>query len=175
MADEETKLFIGGLSWDTNDESLKSAFEKFGDITDAKVIVDRSTGRSRGFGFVTFSSNDDAINAREEMNGQEVDGRQVRVDVAQKRRAEGGGGFGGGGGGGGGGFRDRDGGRDGGREGGRSFGGGNRDYDGGRRNYDRGGRDGGREGGRDGGRGGGDRRRNYDNDNGGGRRRDYDS
>jgi len=167
MSDEETKLFIGGLSWDTNDETLKAAFEKFGDITDAKVIVDRATGRSRGFGFVTFQSNDDAIAAREEMNGQEIDGRQVRVDIAQKRRSDGfGGDF----------SRNREGGRDGGRDGGRNYNN-NRDYDN-RRNYS-GGRDGGRDGGREGGRDNRDRRRNNsnyeNNEHGGGRRREnYD-
>lgn len=80
------KLFIGGLSWSTSEESLRSAFEKFGDVEDAVVIKDRESGRSRGFGFVTFvesSSADDAISA---MNDQELDGRRIRVDKAEGRR-----------------------------------------------------------------------------------------
>ncbi len=104
------KLFVGGLSWDTNDESLRQAFERFGAITESKVITDRDTGRSRGFGFVTFDAPADAQNAIAEMDGQEIDGRRVRVNEAQDRRGGGGGGGGRGGGGrggGGGGGRDR--------------------------------------------------------------------
>ena len=57
------KLFVGGLSWDTNDSSLIQAFQGFGDVTEAKVISDRETGRSRGFGFVTFSDDSAATAA----------------------------------------------------------------------------------------------------------------
>lgn len=98
------KLFVGGLSWDTTDEGLRAAFERFGEISEAKVITDRDTGRSRGFGFVTFDADDAATTAVSEMDGTTLDGRQVRVNEAQDRR----GGAGGGGGGGGG--RGRDGG-----------------------------------------------------------------
>ena len=80
------KLFVGGLSWDTSDDSLKVAFEKFGDITEAKVITDRDTGRSRGFGFVSFANDDSASKAVQEMNGAELDGRNIRVDEANERR-----------------------------------------------------------------------------------------
>ena len=93
------KLFVGGLSWDTNDEGLRAAFERFGPINDSKVITDRDTGRSRGFGFITFDAPADAQTAIEEMDGATIDGRQVRVNVAQERRG-GGGGRGGRGGGG---------------------------------------------------------------------------
>lgn len=116
------KLFVGGLSWDTNDEGLRAAFERFGPIVEAKVISDRDTGRSRGFGFVTFDAPADAQAAIEEMDGTTLDGRQVRVNVAQDRRGPGGGGGGRGGGGprggggrGGGGRGGRDGGGGGGR------------------------------------------------------------
>lgn len=94
------KLFVGGLSWDTNDAGLRDAFARFGDITEAKVITDRDTGRSRGFGFVTFSAPAGADQAEQEMNGATLDGRPIRVNEAQDRQRGGGGGGGGGYGGG---------------------------------------------------------------------------
>ena len=98
------KLFVGGLSWDTNDDGLHQAFGKFGDIEEAKVITDRESGRSRGFGFVTFADEGAASEAANQMNGQDLDGRTLKVDFAQdKPRRSGGGGGGGGGGYGGGG------------------------------------------------------------------------
>ena len=101
------KLFVGGLSWDTNTDGLRAAFERFGDIEDAIVITDRDTGRSRGFGFVTFVDNAAAKTATEEMNGSELDGRNLTVNEARERAPRGGGGGGRGGyrGGGGGGGR----------------------------------------------------------------------
>jgi len=95
------KLFVGGLSWGTDDHGLRTAFEKFGAIEDAKVITDRETGRSRGFGFVTFMEGNDADNAIEEMNGASLDGRTLNVNEAHDRRGGRSGGGGGGGGGGG--------------------------------------------------------------------------
>lgn len=80
------KLFVGGLSWGTTDDALRSAFEKYGEIVEAKVIADRDTGRSRGFGFVTFADDAVAIRAMEEMNGADLDGRSIRVDEAHDRR-----------------------------------------------------------------------------------------
>ena len=91
------KLFIGGLSWDTTDSSLNQAFESFGGITEAKVITDRESGRSRGFGFVTFEETSAASDAIAAMDGQMLDGRAIKVNVAQERG--GGGGRRGGGGG----------------------------------------------------------------------------
>lgn len=138
------KLFIGGLSWGTTSETLREAFEQFGELSDAVVINDRETGRSRGFGFVTFTKDDDARKAMQAMNGAMLDGRSIKCNEATERPAGGGGsrggrpgGFGGGGGGfGGGGFG-------GGREGGRGgFGGG--------RDSGRGGFGGGRDSGRGG-------------------------
>ena len=104
------KLFVGGLAWGTDDHSLHDAFSKFGEVTEAKVILERDTGRSRGFGFVTFANGDDAAKAISEMDGTELDGRSIRVNEAQDKPRGGGrggprgggrGGYGGGGGGGG--------------------------------------------------------------------------
>jgi RNA recognition motif-containing protein len=92
------KLYVGGLSWDTSDPGLREAFEVFGEVTEAKVITDRETGRSRGFGFVTFVEPSAADEAIAKMDGTNLDGRTIRVNEAQERR--GGGGRGGGGGGG---------------------------------------------------------------------------
>jgi len=98
------KLFVGGLSWGTNEDGLHAAFERFGALEEAKVITDRDTGRSRGFGFVTFANPEDAETAMSEMDGTELDGRTIKVNVAHERNRGGGGGGGynrGGGGGGG--------------------------------------------------------------------------
>lgn len=80
-----SKLFVGGLSWDTTTEGLRQAFEEFGEVSDAIVVTDRETGRSRGFGFVTFTSSDDASAAREAMHGVDLDGRTIRVDTANEK------------------------------------------------------------------------------------------
>ena len=79
------KLFVGGLSWDTTDAGLEKAFAEFGAVTEAKVIRDRYTDRSRGFGFVTFESTEDAKTALDAMNDAELDGRTIRVDIANDR------------------------------------------------------------------------------------------
>lgn len=96
------RLFVGSLSWNTDDQGLREAFEKFGTIEDVKVVTDRDTGRSRGFGFVSFTDSESAQRAIEEMNGAELDGRTLAVNEAQERAPRGGGGGGGGFGGGGG-------------------------------------------------------------------------
>lgn len=93
------KLFVGGLSWNTDDAALRAAFEQFGEIEEAKVIHDRDTGRSRGFGFVTYIDGSAAEGAIAQMNGTELDGRTINVNEAQDRPRRGGGGGGGGGGG----------------------------------------------------------------------------
>ena len=85
-----SKLFVGGLSWDTNDQSLAAAFEAFGALTEAKVISDRDTGRSRGFGFVTFEAPADAAKAIAEMDGSTLDGRTIRVNQAEDKQRSGG-------------------------------------------------------------------------------------
>ena len=80
------KLFVGSLAWATDSDGLRAAFEKFGEITDAVVILERDTGRSRGFGFVTFAEDSAAQDAIAGMDGQELDGRAIRVNEAQERR-----------------------------------------------------------------------------------------
>ncbi|KAJ6832602.1 uncharacterized protein M6B38_327495 [Iris pallida] len=97
-----SKLFVGGLAWGTDDQSLKEAFDSFGNVVEARVITDRDTGRSRGFGFVNFDDEESANSALKSMDGQELQGRSIRVSIANERPAGGGGGgFRGGYGGGG--------------------------------------------------------------------------
>ncbi|XP_073126072.1 glycine-rich RNA-binding protein-like [Henckelia pumila] len=131
MADSEFRCFVGGLAWATTDDTLEKAFCHFGDVVDSKVINDRETGRSRGFGFVTFKDEHSMREAIEGMNGQDLDGRNITVNEAQSRGGVGGGGGfrgprrdGGGGGGYGrreGGYGRREGGYGGGRGGGRGY------------------------------------------------------
>lgn len=80
-----TRLFVGGLSWNTTTEGLREAFSRFGTIVDAAVIPDRDTGRSRGFGFITFESAKDADAAVTAMSGGELDGRTLKVNHADPR------------------------------------------------------------------------------------------
>ena len=81
-----SKLYIGGLSWGTETEGLRNAFSRFGNVTDAIVMRDRETGRSRGFGFVTFASQQEADAAVNAMNNQELDGRRISVAPAAARQ-----------------------------------------------------------------------------------------
>ena len=90
----QNKLFVGGLSWNTDNAGLEEAFASFGEIQEAKVITDRETGRSRGFGFVTFANAEDAEKALT-LDGTVLDGRNVKVSIAQERERRGGGGGGG--------------------------------------------------------------------------------
>ncbi|BBM99424.1 hypothetical protein MPTK1_1g21200 [Marchantia polymorpha subsp. ruderalis] len=93
-----SKLFIGGLSWGTDEKTLRDAFASFGEVTDVRIITDRDTGRSRGFGFVSYTSDAEAQNALQEMDGRDLAGRTIRVDYATDRtQGDGaaGGGFGG--------------------------------------------------------------------------------
>ena len=98
--DMNAKLYISNLSYSTTEESLKAALEVFGEVTSVRIITDRETGRSRGFGFAEFANADDAKKAIDALNGKDVDGREVRVAEAKERedRPQGGGGGGGGGG-----------------------------------------------------------------------------
>lgn len=82
---EEAKLFVGNLSWDTTDHSLGDAFSRYGTVVEARVVTDRFTGKSRGFGFIEYESAGSADEALVGMNGYEVDGRKIRVDRANKR------------------------------------------------------------------------------------------
>ena len=144
------KLYVGNLAYSVRDEDLQQAFAQFGTVSSAKVMMDRDTGRSKGFGFVEMGSDAEAQSAINGMNGQALDGRALVVNEARPRE-ERPGGFGGGGrpGGSGGGFGG--GGRSGG--GGGGFGGGGGGFGGGGRSGGGGGYGGG-GGGRSGGGGG---------------------
>ena len=160
-----TRLYVGNLSFNTNADGVRTAFQEFGTVSDVHLVSDRETGRSRGFAFVTMGTPEEAAKAIEGMDGRTLDGRPLRVNEAEQRQQRGGGGGGGyGGGGGGGGYRGGGGGGYGGggdRGGGGGYGGGGGggDYGGGGGDGGRGGRGGrGRGGGgRGGGGGGGDR------------------
>lgn len=150
---EEYRCFVGGLAWATTDGRLEDAFREYGEVVQSKVINDRETGRSRGFGFVTFADEKAMNEAIAGMNGKELDGRNITVNQAQSRGGGGGGGGGGGyrggggggyssgggggygGGGGGGRYNDREGGSGGGYggRGGGGYGGGGGGYGGGGR------------------------------------------
>ena len=109
------KLFVGNLSFNTTENALQDAFAAFGSVTEATIMMDRMTNRPRGFGFVTMSSDAEAQAAVEGLNGKEVDGRALTVNIARPREERPGGGGGGGRrefGGGGGGRREGGGGRD---------------------------------------------------------------
>ncbi|WJX51446.1 Cinnamyl-alcohol dehydrogenase Flavonol reductase/cinnamoyl-CoA reductase [Trifolium repens] len=99
-ADVEYRCFVGGLAWATDSDALEKAFSSYGEIVDSKIINDRETGRSRGFGFVTFANEKSMRDAIEGMNGQNMDGRNITVNEAQNRSSGSGGGGGGGYGGG---------------------------------------------------------------------------
>jgi cold-inducible RNA-binding protein len=79
------KLFVGGLSWGTSSDDLRQAFARFGALIEAVIVNDRATGRSRGFGFVTFEKAPDAMEAIKSMNGAELDGRILKVNQADSR------------------------------------------------------------------------------------------
>ncbi len=79
------KLFVGSLPWAVNDETLKSAFESFGSVLSAKVVTDRQTGRSRGFGFVEMENESEASEAIKALNGSEMKGRTIIVNEAKPK------------------------------------------------------------------------------------------
>ncbi|HEY8379130.1 MAG TPA: RNA-binding protein, partial [Nannocystis sp.] len=119
------RLFVGNLSFQTTEEDLQQAFQNFGEISEIRLVLDRDTGRSRGFAFVSMADDEAARRATEGLNGTMLDGRPLRVNEAEDRRDGGNGNrsFGGGG--------NRSSG------GNRSFGGGGRGGHGGRRDRDR--------------------------------------
>jgi len=78
-------IYVGNLSYNIDDDSLKAAFEKFGEVKSAKVITDRETGRSKGFGFVEMMTEISGSQAIEELNGKDLDGRALRVNEARPR------------------------------------------------------------------------------------------
>ncbi|HEY3495424.1 MAG TPA: RNA-binding protein [Polyangiaceae bacterium] len=116
------RLYVGNLAFHTTEDTLHQTFAGFGTVVEAKLVIDRESGRSRGFGFVSMSTEEEANAAIQQLNGADLDGRALRVNIAEERRPGGGGGGGGGfrgGGGGGGGFRGGGGGGGGDRGGGR--------------------------------------------------------
>jgi len=92
------KLFIGGLAFSTSNDRLREVFAQVGNVESASVVTDRDTGQSRGFGFVEMASAEEAAQAVTKFNGQQVDGRTLKVEIANSKGA---------GGAGGGGFRSR--------------------------------------------------------------------
>lgn len=121
-----TKIYVGNLPWRATDAQLSELFGAHGDVTEAKIVTDRETGRSRGFGFVTMTDDGAAQNAIRAMNGYSLEGRNLVVNEARDQGGGGGGGFrrGGGGGGGYGGGGGGRGGYGGGGGGGGGYGGG---------------------------------------------------
>ena len=109
-------IFVGNLSFNTNEDELRQIFEAYGQVDRVSILTDRDTGRSRGFGFVEMTSDDDGEKAIAALNGSQFGGRTINVNEARPKAERGGGGFGGGGGGRGRGDRD-----------GRAAGGGRRD------------------------------------------------
>ena len=93
-------IFVAQLDYGVNDSELEALFTQFGEVSSAKVILDRETGRSRGFGFVEMDDEDEALDAIEGLNGTEHRGRTIKVNKARPREERGGGGFNRGGGGG---------------------------------------------------------------------------
>jgi len=79
------KIYVGNLPWSVDQAKLKELFSEFGEITEATVISDRFSGRSKGFGFVTFSKDEEAKKAVEAMNGKEIEGRELKVSEARPR------------------------------------------------------------------------------------------
>jgi RNA recognition motif-containing protein len=94
------RLYVGNLSFNTDSESVRALFATMGEVTDVHLVMDRDSGRPRGFGFVTMGTQAEAQKAISELNGKPLDGRQLRVNEAEERKGGGGGGGGGRGGGG---------------------------------------------------------------------------
>jgi len=93
-------IFVGNLSFNTNEDELRQIFEGYGQVERVSILTDRETGRSRGFGFVEMNSDEDGEKAITALNGSQVGGRTINVNEARPKSDRGGGGFGGGGGGG---------------------------------------------------------------------------
>jgi len=83
--DQKNKLYVGNLSYDIDNERLSSMFSEYGEIKEATVIMDRLTNKSKGFGFVTFANDEDADKALRELDGKEIQGRNLKVNVAKPR------------------------------------------------------------------------------------------
>ena len=94
-------LYVGNLLFDVSESDLRTAFEEFGEVTEVRLIMDKFSGKSKGFGFIEMPTKEEAEKAIEEMNGKEFMGRDIKVNVAKPKTDRGGRGGGGGGGGGG--------------------------------------------------------------------------
>jgi RNA recognition motif-containing protein len=92
------RLYVGNLAFHTTEDVLQRAFSQCGNVSEVKLVLDRETGRSRGFAFVSMESDAEANTAIQEWNGAELDGRALKVNIAEERRPRGDGGGGGGGG-----------------------------------------------------------------------------
>lgn len=90
------KIYVGNLPYSVSEDDIRKAFEPFGEVGEVNIIIDRMSGRSKGFGFVEMSNDDEAQKAMSELNGTELDGRQLNVNEARPRVDRGGGGGGGG-------------------------------------------------------------------------------
>jgi RNA recognition motif-containing protein len=88
--DTRMNIYVGNLSYNSNEESMKQAFEAYGQVDTARVITDRETGRSKGFGFVEMSDSSEAREAIEALNGSDMDGRNIKVNEARPRNDDGG-------------------------------------------------------------------------------------
>lgn len=83
MEEQKNKLYVGNLPWSVTDEKLGEMFSSYGEISESKVIMDKFSGRSKGFGFVTFAKDEDAATAVKEMDGKSVEDRELKVNVAR--------------------------------------------------------------------------------------------
>ena len=84
--DQKNKLYVGNLSYDVTEKSLTETFSEYGEVTEAVVITDKVSGRSKGFGFVTFAKDEDAEKAVKEADGKELSGRNIKVNIAKPLR-----------------------------------------------------------------------------------------
>lgn len=82
---DKSNLFVGNFSWSLWENDMRKLFSPYGEIEEVKLIIDRMTGRSKGFGFVKFVNEEDAARAMEELNDKEVDGREIKITVAKPR------------------------------------------------------------------------------------------
>lgn len=86
MANNQNRLYIGNLAWKTTEASLRAAFADFGPVKEVKIVTERETGRSKGFGFITFENEVDAANAIKALDGYTLDNRELRVREAEDRK-----------------------------------------------------------------------------------------
>lgn len=83
---ETNKLFVGNLSWGLDWKALKDIFKEFGEVAFVRIVTDRETGKSRGFGFVEFQNVEDAVKAKNALDWKDIDGRELKIDFAQEKK-----------------------------------------------------------------------------------------